>query len=159
MCEPITAAAIMSAVATVASTAASVSAQAKAAKAQTKAINEQVAVDREENRQQASAELFDEMRATRREQARIRAAAGEAGLSLGSGSVEALLMDSAQQGEFQTDRTLANMESRHQAELAQANSMMSKIQKPTALGAGIQIGSAIADGYSTVAKAKIGKSG
>src|SRR3546814_9554646 len=75
------------------------------------------------------------MRSARREQAKIRTSAGEAGLSLNSGSIESLLMDSAMQMELQGDRTIANMESRHQANTAEAASMLSQIQKPTALGA------------------------
>lgn len=143
--------------ATVAQTTAGVVAQAKTAKAQAKAINNQLEVTAEENRKQASAELFDQMRASRREQARIRTGAGEAGLSLGSGSVENLLLDSAMQLEFKQDRTLANMESRHNANVAEAESMMSRIQKPTALGAGLQVGASAASAWSGVQNAKIPK--
>lgn len=141
---------------TTATTAANVVAQSKTAKAQTKAINEQRTVVREETRQQASAELFDRMRAGRREQGKIRAAAGQAGLSLSSGgSIENLLLDSAMQVELAQERTMANMESRQRASEAEANSMLSRIQKPTALGAGLQIGAAAASGWSGVKGAKI----
>lgn len=156
MCDPVTAA-IAVGVTTVASTAANVVAQTKAANAQQKAINQQLAVTREETRQEATAQLFDQMRAARREQGRIRTAAGEAGLSLDSGSIEGLLLDSATQMELQGDRTLANMESRHNANVAEAESMMSHIQKPTALGAGLQIASAAASAWSGVQNAKIKK--
>ena len=155
MCDPVTAAIVVG-VSSVASTAANVVAQTKTANAQTAAINAQRAVNREETRQQASAELFDRMRAGRREQASVRAAGGEAGLSLSSGgSIEALLLDSAMQTEMANDRTLANMESRHRANEADANSMLSRIQKPTALGAGLQIASAAAGAWSGVESAKI----
>jgi hypothetical protein len=155
VCEPV-AAAIAVAVTTVASTTANVIAQTKSAKAQTKAINEQRAVVREETRQEATGQLFDQRRATRREQASIRTAGGEAGLSLSSGgSIENLLLDSAMQMELANDRTIANMESRHRADEAQANSMLSRIQKPTALGAGLQIASAAASGWSGIENAKI----
>lgn len=157
MCDPVTAAVAL-AVTTVAGTAANVVAQTKNAKAQTKAIREQQGVVAEENRQAATGELFEQMRATRREQARIRTASGEAGLSLQSGSVEGLLMDSAMQGELQGSRTIANMESRHAANTAEAQSALSKIQKPTALGAGLQIGMAAAGGWTDVRNAKV-KSG
>lgn len=139
-----------------ATAAANVSAQVKSANAQTKAIDDQRTVVREEARQQATSELFDRMRAGRREQGKIRAASGEAGLSLSSGgSIENLLLDSAMQTEMANDRTIANMESRHRANEAEANSMLSKIQKPTALGAGLQIASAAVDGWSGVKAAKI----
>lgn len=156
MCDPVTAA-IAVGVTAVAGTAANVVAQTKAANAQQRAINEQLAVTREETRQEATAQLFDQMRAARREQGRIRTAAGEAGLSLDSGSIEGLLLDSATQMELQGDRTLANMESRHNANVAEASSMMSQIQKPTALGAGLQIASSAASAWSGVQSAKIKK--
>lgn len=157
MCDPISAS-IAVAVTAVASTTANVIAHSKAAKAQTRAINDQRSVVREETRQEATGELFDQMRAARREQASIRTAAGEAGLSLSSGgSIENLLLDSAMQSELKADRTIANMESRHRSGEAEANSMLSKIQKPTALGAGLQIASAAASGWSGISDAKISK--
>jgi hypothetical protein len=157
VCEPISA---ITAALTVATTAASVIGQAKAAKAQTMAINEQRVVVREEARQEATGQLFDQMRAARREQASIRTAGGEAGLSLSSGgSIESLLLDSAMQSEMAQDRTIANMESSHRANEAQADSMLSKIEKPTAFGAGLQIASAAASGWSSVQDAKLAKRG
>ena len=132
-------------------------AQAKSAKAQTKAIRQQQAVVAEENRRAASGELFDQMRATRREQARIRVASGEAGLSLQSGTIENLLMDSAMQGQLQGSRTMANLESRQAATTAEAASALSQIQKPTALSAGLQIGSSAAAGWSDIQTAKINR--
>lgn len=139
-----------------ASAAASVSAQTKSANRQTDAINNQRTVVREETRQQATSEIFDRMRAGRREQGKIRAAAGQAGLSMSSGgSIENLLLDSAMQMELANTRTMANMESRHRANEAEADSMLSRIQKPTALGAGLQIASAAASGWSGVQNAKL----
>jgi len=154
MCDPVTAAIVVG-VTAVAGTTANVIGQAQAAKAQTKAINEQRAVVREENRQQATGELFEQMRAARREQASIRTAAGEAGLGLNSGSVESLLDDSAMQMELQGSRTIANMESKHRANEAEANSMLSRISSPTLLGAGLQIASAGASAWSGISDAKI----
>lgn len=156
MCDPVTAAIVVG-VTSVASTGASLVAQSSAAKAQTKALNKQAAVAQEETRREATGELFDSMREARREQGRIRAAAGEAGLSLTSGSVEDLLMDSAMQGELRDDRTLANMEARHRSNVAEAESMASRIQKPTALGAGLQLGASAASAWSGVQDAKIKK--
>lgn len=153
MCDPIT----ISAAIGVVSAAASSVAQIKSAKAQTKAIREQQAVVREENRQVATAETFDVMRAARREQAKIRTTAGEAGLSLDSGSVEGLLLDSAMQSELARDRVLANLESRHSAATAEASSALSRIQKPTALGVGLNIATAAADGWASIDAAKLKK--
>lgn len=144
-------------VTSVVSTGAGIVAQASAAKKQAKAINAQNALVNEENRKAASGEMFDQARAARREQAKIRTAAGEAGLSLSSGSIEALLLDSATQMELSGSRTLANMESRESANNAEATSMMSQIQKPTLLGAGLQLGSAAASAWSGVQNAKIVK--
>jgi hypothetical protein len=140
----------------VASTGASIVAQAKTAKAQTKALATQAQANTVEIKQAASGELFDEMRASRREQARVRAAAGEAGLSLESGSIEGLLFDSAQQGNLQGGRTLANMESRFASNDAATASAASQIQKPTILGAGLQLAAAGASAWSGVQSAKIG---
>jgi hypothetical protein len=132
-------------------------AQIKTANAQTKAINNQQMVVREENRQVASSELFDTMRATRREQAKIRTTAGEAGLSMASGSIEGLLMDSAMQGEMSQDRILANLESRNSAAQAETASALSRIQKPTALGVGLNIANAAAGGWADISKANLAK--
>ncbi|EQA99969.1 hypothetical protein L288_18835 [Sphingobium quisquiliarum P25] len=154
MCEPVTAA-IAVGVASVASTTATVIGQAKAAKAQAKALNEQFAAVAEENRLAASAEMFERDRAARREQARIRTAAGEAGLGLNSGAVEQLLLDSAMQNELANQRSLANRESRDAAAKADATSMMSRVQKPTMLGAGLQIGSSALSAWSGIQDAKL----
>ncbi|MDP9423278.1 MAG: hypothetical protein M3Q19_10695 [Pseudomonadota bacterium] len=151
MCEPVTAAAILA----VASTAAQVVGEAKAAKAQAKAVRQSLKVSQEEARAEATSELFDQMRAARREKGRTMAAAGEAGLSLESGSVEALLLDSAMQTEFKNDRTLANLESRNRALVDQANAAMSRIQGPTPLSAALRVGASAAKGWADIETAKI----
>nr|WP_294850035.1 hypothetical protein [uncultured Sphingomonas sp.] len=156
MCDPVTAS-IALAVTAVASTGFSVMQQAKVAKAQNKAIANQLEVTNEEARQKATGELFDQMRATRREQARIRAAAGEAGLSTSSGNIEALLNDSAMQGELSKDRTLANQESRQRANTAEATQAYSQVNNVSALGAGLQIANAAASGWMGVQNAKVSR--
>src|SRR5205085_2218006 len=130
--------------------------QNKAAKVQERAINDQLAVSKEENRAAATSEMFDNMRAARREAGKTRAAAGEAGLSLDSGSVEALLMDSAMQSELKNDRTLANMESRQKSNVAEANSMMSRIQHDNWLTGGLKLAATAASAAQGVSKAKAG---
>lgn len=153
MCDPITATVLA-----VATTAASTVSQIKAAKAQEKAIRNQMELASEENRRVASAELFDQSRASRIEKGRAMAAAGEAGLSLSSGSIQGILTDIAMQRSLQGDRTIANMESRHAQNLAEGKSMLSQIQKPTALGAGLQIASAGASAYSSASSLKLQRS-
>lgn len=154
MCEIVSAAVIVG-ITAIASEAVSIVSEIKAAEAQKKAIKNEAKVAREETREEATGELFDSMRAARREAGRTRAAAGEAGLSLDSGSVEALLMDSAMQSEFKNDRTLANMESRHKANTSEANSMLSRIQKPNALTAGLRLGATAVSAWTGIESAKI----
>jgi len=152
VCDPITATVLA-----VATSAAGVVAQVKAANAQEKAIKAQREVVREENRQVVSAELFDQSRAARVQQGRTMAAAGEAGLSLNSGSIQSLLTDIAMQKSLQGDRSIANMESRNAQSNAEAEGMLSQIQKPTVLGAGLQIASAGASAYSSASSLKLQK--
>lgn len=156
MCDPITAAVVVG-VTSVIGTGATLIQQASVASAQRQAINQQAEVVSEENRKAASAEIFDRMRAARREQGRIRVAAGEAGLGLSSGSVGQLLMDSAMQSELSTQRSLANRESRDAANSAEAASMLSRVQGPTLASAGIQIASSAAGAWSDISRAKVQK--
>jgi len=154
MCDPVSASIALAVVSTVGA-AGSAIAQAKTAKAQTKAIRAQQELVNEENRDAASAELFDQMRGARREQAKIRTAAGEAGLGLNGGSIEGLLFDSAMQMELQGSRTLANMESRNAANNADAESMLSQVQSPTLLGAGLQVAGTAASGWAGVQNSRL----
>lgn len=154
MCDPVSASIALAVVSTV-GTAGSVIAASKNAKAQTRAIRAQHERVAEENRDAASAEMFDQMRAARREQAEIRTAAGEAGLNLNGGSIESLLFDSAMQMELQGSRTIANLESRQAANDAEAESMLSQVQRPTLLGAGLQIAGAAASGWAGIQNSKL----
>lgn len=112
--------------------------QMQSAKAQQKAIDAQLATTQQEIRVAQTAELNERQRTARKEQARIKVAAGEAGLNIG-GSVEALLRDSLMQNQLATERTNLNAESQQRAAAAEANSMSSRIQSPTILGAGLRI--------------------
>ena len=154
MCDPVTAAIVIG-VTTAATQVGGAIAQGKAARAQEKAINASLTRTREETRRAATGEMFEADRAARREQGRIKTAAGEAGLSLASGSIEGLLMDSAMQLELANDNTLANMESRHASAVADAESAMSSVQKPTVLGVGLQLAGTAASTMSGVGTAKI----
>lgn len=135
MCIPAVAAAALIAGAT---QAVGIVAANQQAKAYNRAVNQQNQTRKKEIDQAATAEINDRLREMRREQARIVVAAGEAGLSLQSTSVESLLMDSMMQAELSNDRSLANRESRKLASDAEAQSKMQA--KTTLLGAGLQIG-------------------
>lgn len=135
MCLPAVAAAALIAGAT---QAVGIIAGNQQAKAYNKAINQQNTLRKKEIDQAATAEINERLREMRREQSRIVVAAGEAGLSLNSTSVEALLLDSMQQAELSNDTSLANRESRKIASDAEAQSRMQA--KTTLLGAGLQIG-------------------
>lgn len=124
--------------AAVATTAVSVVGQIQSANAANKAIKAQLAAKDHEIDLAASHEINDRLRQARREQGRILVAAGESGLSLESGSVNALLEDAQMQATLSNETSLANRESRRQAARAEANAAL--VAKPTVLGAGLQIG-------------------
>ncbi len=121
----------------VATTAVSVVGQIQSANAQAKAINNQLAAKQHQIDLAASQEINDRLRQARREQGRILVAAGESGLSLESGSVNALLEDAQMQATLSNQTSLANRESRKEAATAEAEAAMPN--KPTLLGAGLQI--------------------
>jgi hypothetical protein len=150
MCDPVTATVLA-----VTTAAASSVAQIKAAKAQEKAVRQQMELAAVENQRVASAELFDQSRAARIEKGRVMSAAGEAGLSLSSGSIQTLLTDIAMQRTLQGDRTIANMESRHAQNVAEGASMLSQIQRPTALGVGLNMATAGVNAYSGATSLKL----
>lgn len=131
MCDPVTA--VVVGVAALTSVGNSLS-QRASVKAQAKNLSNQAQAASDEATREASAEMFDNMRAARREAGKTRAAAGEAGLSLESGSVEDLLMDSAMQSELKNDRTLANLESRNKQINNELQAKASQLSMPTTLG-------------------------
>ena len=143
MCEPVT---IMTALA-VASTAANIVTQVKSAKAQQKAINEQYAEVVQQNNESATSQLNERLREQRREQGRIKVAAGESGLQL-SGSIAGLLQDSLMQAGMAEDSINVNRDNANTAAGREAGSMMSRVEQPTVLGAGLQLATAGMQGYS-----------
>ncbi|MFY7954379.1 MAG: virion core protein, T7 gp14 family [Armatimonadaceae bacterium] len=143
MCEPVT---IMTALA-VTSAAAGVVSQVKAAKAQQRAINEQYAEVVQQNNESATSQLNERLREQRREQGRIKVAAGESGLQL-SGSIAGLLQDSLMQAGMAEDAINVNRDNANIAAGREAGSMMSRVEQPTVLGAGLQLASAGMQGYS-----------
>lgn len=135
MCLPAVAAAALIAAGT---QAVGIVASNQMAKAQNRALQQQNDLRKTEIDKAATAEINARLREMRREQSRIMVAAGEAGLSLQSGSVETLLMDSLMQAELANDVSLANRESRKLASDAETQSRMQA--KTTWLGAGLRIG-------------------
>lgn len=152
MCEPVT---IMTTLA-IASTAASIVGEVKSAKRQEAAIREQLAATEAEVNTKASAEVNDRLREARREQARVKVAAGEAGLKLG-GSIDLLLMDSMMQAGLSNERTLGNRERELRAARSEANSMLSRVERPTLLGAGLRLASAGMQGYASGQSMKLNR--
>jgi hypothetical protein len=131
----------------VATTAASIVGEVQAAKSQTAAIHEQLAEVTQQVDQKAGAEINERQRAARREQGRMKVAAGEAGLQLG-GSIDLLLKDSAMQAGLSEERTLDNRNNDIIAANREATSALSKVESPTILGAGLRLASSAAQGYS-----------
>ncbi len=143
MCDPVT---VMVAL-NVAGAAAGIVTQVKAAKAQAKAINEQHGEVVQQNNEAASSQLNERLREQRREQGRIKVAAGETGLQL-TGSIAGLLQDSLMQAGMAEDSINVNRDNANKAASREATSMMSRVEQPTVLGAGLQLASAGMSGYS-----------
>lgn len=140
----------------IATTAAGIVSQVQSAKRQEAAIRDQLAVTENEINDKASGEVNDRLREARREQARIKVAAGEAGLKLG-GSIDLLLQDSMMQAGLANERTLGNRERETAAARAEANSMLSRVERPTLLGAGLQLATAGMNGYAAGTSMKINR--
>lgn len=137
-------------------TAASIYSQNKAADAANAAIAQQLADTETEVKKAETAEINDRLRAQRKEQARIKVAAGEAGLQLG-GSIELLLKDSLMQSQLAQERTRMNAQSQREAARNEANSMYSRNPKTTALGAGLQLASAGINGWASGSSMQINR--
>lgn len=112
----------------VVSTATQVIGEIQAAKTQTRSIDQQLAQQQQQIATQQVAELNDRQRQARREQARIKVAAGQAGLNI-SGSVTDLLNDSVMQNALAAERTNLNADNQQKAAAAEANSMYSRISR------------------------------
>lgn len=148
MCEPVTAAIVVGSLA-VASAGASVAGQIQSAKAQQALIERQDALAADEIKDQATADINERSRAARRERARIRVAAGEAGLNLQSGSIEALLMDSLFQQSFDNTGTVKNAENAQRARHLRTESLLAnQASRPTILAAGLQVATSGLEGAS-----------
>lgn len=151
MCDPVT----MTIVA-VASTAAGIVGQVQSAKAQQRAIDAQFEQSQKEFAAKASAETNDRLREARREQSRIKVAAGEAGLQLG-GSIDLLLKDSMLQSSMAAGRIQDNQGREVLNAKAEADSMSSRVERPTLLSAGLQIANSGVSGYERGQSIKINR--
>lgn len=141
MCEPVTAAIVVGSLA-VATSAASVVGQMQSASAQQRLIAQQDELAAEQIKDQATADINERSRAARRERARIRVAAGEAGLNLQSGSIEGLLMDSLFQQNFDNTGTIKNAENAQKSrQLRTQSQLIDRASRPTFLAAGLQVAS------------------
>ncbi|QOC54136.1 virion core protein, T7 gp14 family [Caulobacter vibrioides] len=154
MCDPVT-----MAVAAVVSTATSLITEVQSAKAQKRAIADQLTNQEAEINAATTAEMNDRARAARREQARIKVAAGESGVQLGSGSMEALLLDSVTQQQLADERGSMNNDTQLRAARSEANSMYSRVSQPSLLGAGLRLGTAGVQGYASGANLQIARKG
>lgn len=132
----------------IATSAVGVISSVQAANAQNAQITQTYDDQRLQIRHQESAELNDQLRQSRQEQARIKVAAGESGLQLG-GSVQALLGDSLMQTQLAGERIDENAYDQQLTAADQANSAYSRITKPTLLGAGLQIASSGIGAYAS----------
>jgi len=104
-------------------TATQVIGEIQSAKQQTRAIDQQLATQQQQIASQQVAELNDRQRQARREQARIKVAAGQAGLNI-SGSVTDLLNDSVMQNALAAERTNTNADNQQKAADAASGGVM-----------------------------------
>lgn len=142
MCDPISIAATA-----VASSVVSLVGQSQAASAQRDAINQALGQANQQIAQQKQAEENDRLRAARQEDSRIRVAAGEAGLSLGSQSIEMMLLNNQMQTGLADERIGLNADLKRQSALAEAQQQMASTSTPNFLGAGLRVGLAGLDGF------------
>lgn len=146
------------AVAAVATTAVSIVGQQEAASAQRAAINSQLDQNYKQIAQQKQAQENDRLRAARQEDSRIRVAAGEAGLSLGSQSIEMMLLNNQMQTGLATERIGLNTEIQRQTAEAEANHALAQTATPSILGAGLQLGLSGVNGYLQGSKLQVQRS-
>jgi hypothetical protein len=142
MCEPTTLA-IMA----MASTAASTAGQMSQARATQKALGQQREAQAEEINAQVSQKAGDRVEAARAERARLRVAAGEAGVS--GNSFEAQIMDTVMQQEEDIGRVMMGGEFQQRASEVNYKSAMAQNRGPSPLAAGLNIASSGASGYAT----------
>ena len=119
-------------------------------KAENKAIgNARLTQQNQQVETQQVAALNDRAREARKEQGRMQVAAGESGLQLSSGSVEAQLLDSTMQQHLANERIGINADNQRQANASEADRLYSDVHMPTVIGAGLRLVSAGVTGYAS----------
>lgn len=141
----------------VVSTGAQMVGEYQSAKHQISAIDQQLAQQQQQIATAQTAELNERARIARKEQARIKVAAGQQGLNI-SGSVNAMLNDTLMQQGLAAERTKLNADNADAAAIAEANSMYSRVERPTILGAGLRLGLSAAQGYYSGQSLQIARS-
>ena len=151
MCEPTTMAVI-----SVASAGMGIVGQRAAAKAQFAANKVQAEAQRRQIQDKATVTAGERVKQARAEQARLRVAAGEAGVA--GQSFEAQLMDSA----FQADQDIGFLgkDMRNQLDASQSRflSANASVKNPSLLENGLSLGMSAASGYSLGQSLQIPKS-
>jgi len=148
MCEPITAALtttqmIMGGL-SAASAAAGALAAAQSGQAQADAIAEQADTKADQLSDQAGVQIGERVKQGRAERARLRVAAGEAGVA--GGSFEATLLQSSFDQSEDTATIKKDTELKQDANVASRNAALSQTRQPGALVTGLQIVGAGASG-------------
>ena len=145
-------------VAAVASTAVSLVGTMQSAEAQQDAIRSQQESAATQVAKQEQAQTNDRLRAARQEDSRIRVAAGEAGLSLGSQSIETMLMNNQMQTGLGSERIGLNADMQQENVSAEANAALARTATPSALSAGLQLGLSGFQGYKAGQNLQLQKS-
>lgn len=123
------------------------SAQRSAASAQVSAINQQNDAAASQIAAQTGQQMTERARAARVERASARAAASDVGVNLGSGSFLAALQTSSMAQGMDQGVMLYNNKNQVAALNADATAALSRVTKPTLLGAGITIGTSMYGAY------------
>lgn len=143
MCEPVT---LTMMALSVASAGAGIAGTRSAAKKQFASNARQREAQNDQITDQASVKAGERVKQARAEQARLRVAGGEAGVS--GNSFEALLMDSVLQADMDLGiigKDAANADAASEARFLGANA---SVRNPSLLENGLQIAGAAASGYS-----------
>nr|WP_127711109.1 hypothetical protein [Novosphingobium umbonatum] len=130
----------------------------QSAEAQQAAIRNQQEAASTQIAKQEQAQTNDRLRAARQEDSRIRVAAGEAGLSLGSQSIETMLMNNQMQTGLGVERIGLNADNQNENNTAEANAALSRAATPSALSAGLQLGLSGYQGFKAGENLKLQKS-
>ena len=130
-----------------ASTATGLFAQRQAANAQLEALETQRQAQAEELSAQAEQRMGERVKKARRERARLRVAAGEAGIA--GASFEAVLADSFAQQNQDLATIAKNVAFADRASQARFRSAVAQVDRPTLVSSALQIGLSGAQGFQS----------